>query len=280
MRPSLLGERKPQSLRVATWNLQSLFPIASMAAKWGYLADRVRPDVALLTEATGKGHPAGLRLHLREGGLGPGRRWGSIVAVKDNLESVETSAVTVRGYTHQLYQTWPGSVVVADIGGANGWLLTVVGVYAPVYDRQGIKVNHGYYSAQDIARDLQPLFATWRRDRILVAGDFNMYAHNFRWILGSLPPLVDLVEATRDRRPGNFECDCLDPKPCPHIWTHRNKACLERQQMTDYMVASPALANRLTDFSGGPGDFPGTWDVSDHAPLLAEFELEPVPPGG
>lgn len=254
-------------LRVVTWNMQVLFPVRS-DGKWEYLRDVIRPDVAVLTEA--KPGDTGYQLTYKEDGLGKRRRWGTIVASDPALRAVELPQVRYRLRTHDLYGTWPGSVVVVDIFAGTDLLLTVAGVYAVTVDGTGKSVGHGRHTTLAIAEDLAPLFRA--RKHVLFAGDLNAWPPEVRPRLAELP-LVDLIEQTAGSRPPNDNCACQDPKPTAHIWTHANKANPTKEQQVDYLFATPTLADRLTALQGGPADFPDIWEWSDHAPLVAEFEV-------
>ena len=256
-------------IRTATWNMQAVMPVRS-DGKWGYLHDVVRPDVAVLTEA--KPEEAGYRLFYREGGLGNRRRWGTIVATAPTVDATEATTVRRGLRAHSLIGTWPGSVVVADLVTPAGTGLTLVGVYAVTTDDQQQSVGHGYYTSRSIVNELAPLFEDPTRPNILLAGDLNLLPPDARYVMASLP-LVDLVERTGGSRPPNEDCACEDPKPTAHIWTHRNKGRHPKEQQVDYLYATESLAERLTRLEGGPADFPDIWEWSDHAPLVAEFDV-------
>jgi exonuclease III len=56
------------------------------------------------------------------------------------------------------------------------------------------------------------------------------------------------------------------------MWTHRNTnnpgAAV---QHIDYILATKQLCRELVEVTGGIRDFPGAWEVSDHAPVVADF---------
>lgn len=60
---------------------------------------------------------------------------------------------------------------------------------------------------------------------------------------------------------------------CGHLWTHKNgNSPNAAVQQIDFIFATDVLADQLLDLWGGVGDFEDAWDVSDHAPVVAEFE--------
>ena len=173
--------------------------------------------------------------------------------------------------THDLYQTIPGSVVVCDVFRRQRRLLTLVGVYATGVNRRGEKTRNGEYTTRAIFDDLAPLFAIHRNRGIVVAGDLNLWPDRARRRMRGVP-VVDLVEETADRRQPTPNCVCGAAKPCRHIWTHNNSFAGKFQQL-DYVFATEDLANRLTDLTGGPEAFSDVWEWSDHAPLVASFDI-------
>jgi exonuclease III len=44
-------------------------------------------------------------------------------------------------------------------------------------------------------------------------------------------------------------------------------------QNIDYVFIAPELAGVCVDVYGGEADFEGIWNVSDHAPVVVEFEF-------
>ena len=258
------------NLRVVTWNMQSVFPVRSHG-KWGFLEERVRPDVAVIAEA--KPDPkSNLLQTYQEGGLGPRRRWGTVVAAKPRFRTGEVQQVEYDNMTYDLYNTAPGSVVVCDVFDGGERLLTIAGVYAMTVNDDGDKVGHGGFTTMSIVEDLVPLFDARQDRRIVIAGDLNLWPNDAVPMV-ELLPVVDLVEMTASARPESPGCVCESSKPCHHIWTHNNSFKGKFQQI-DFMFATDDLADRLSSIVGGPEAFPDIWEWSDHAPLVAEFELQ------
>ena len=56
------------------------------------------------------------------------------------------------------------------------------------------------------------------------------------------------------------------------MWTHRNTDQPgAKAQNIDYILATPELAGEVVSVSGGISDFPDAWEISDHAPVVADF---------
>jgi exonuclease III len=59
------------------------------------------------------------------------------------------------------------------------------------------------------------------------------------------------------------------------IWTHKNgpKASDGMRQELDYIFISKDLRDYFIGTKGGIDDFPGAWDVSDHAPITVDLTI-------
>jgi exonuclease III len=155
--------------------------------------------------------------------------------------------------------------------------ISVYGRMAPLYAQTGI--------LRAIA-DLIPLFdAPAFNRRIVLGGDLNVFDQTTdmflreRWhaimVLIESLGLVNLLKLTngdRDRDPG---CPCGEAS-CWHIETfrHRNRAISGTGLTMDYLFATPELADRLVrplEFWGASR--PEVWDLSDHCPVVARFDL-------
>jgi endonuclease/exonuclease/phosphatase (EEP) superfamily protein YafD len=266
-------------MRVATWNMkQAVAPKKPLDELWMWLENSVAPDVAILTEAKvpKDGFPVGWQGVWEPDGIGPRRRWGTVVAGR-GVDVTPVGSVTVgrlRKRTVELTSRHPAAAIVADVSINGEWWATVVGLYGLTMDRRGKSCGHGRYMTPALLRDLSPLFESDRRDRIIVAGDFNLWPRDMPRIVDSLG-LFDLIEVTADTRPPLDRCSgCTARRPdeCGHLWTHRNgNSPNAAQQQIDFILATNDLAHELDTLTGGIRDYPDAWAVSDHAPVVAEF---------
>ena len=56
------------------------------------------------------------------------------------------------------------------------------------------------------------------------------------------------------------------------IWTHKNgNSPNAARQELDFIFATDELADEVSAVGGGIDDFPDAWDVSDHAPVVVDF---------
>lgn len=271
-------------MRIATWNQkQAVGPKSDPATLWAWTEENIQPDVVVFTEAkVPKSHvDEGWSAVWDPGGLYPGRKnvWGTVIA-SPTCDLVPVTTVGGRFRKTELSFRWPGAIQVADvIVGGERWA-TVVGLYGVLQDLDGIKAGNAMASLEHFLRQLEPLLESKRGRRIVIAGDFNIWPFMTNQLLRHYD-LTDLVEYTANERqplPGCANCSYLTkngrpPKePCGHLWTHRNEGGRNpAKQQIDFILATDELVDELESVSGGVADFPDVWDVSDHAPVVADF---------
>ena len=67
-----------------------------------------------------------------------------------------------------------------------------------------------------------------------------------------------------------------NPVAGSRIWTHKNgaKASDGARQELDFIFLSKDLVKCVDGTKGGVGDFPDSWDMSDHAPVAVDLKLK------
>ena len=263
-------------MRVATWNMkQAVAPKRPLDDLWRWAGDEINADVMVLTEARvpKSGPPPGWTAVWRSGGIGPRRTWGTVVAAHGG-DLVEVSSVQIGRSAVRLDFTWPGVVVVADVVHRGERWATVVGLYGLTVDGENNSCGHGRFSSKRLLRELAPLFESDRSDRIVVAGDLNLWPAEVPPIVGELG-LIDLIESTSsDRAPLPGCSGCVLGAECGHLWTHKNgNSPNAAVQQIDFIFATSSMRDELTTVYGGVQHFADAWDVSDHAPVVAEFDM-------
>ncbi len=264
-------------IKVATWNLkQAVAPRAPLPKRWAWAEQEVGADVYAFTEAAvpADGPPSGWTAIWEPGGIGPRRRWGTVLAARNGVELVPVTTVKRRLRSFKLELTWPAATIAADVMVNGERWATLVAVYAMTVDRDGRSIGSGSYSVPVILGDLELLIESRLGERLVVAGDLNLWPDRVRGLVRE-SGLVDLIEQTAPSREPLDGCVvCAQPASCGHIWTHKNgnRPNAKRQQI-DYILASPVLAARVRSVRGGPDEFPEVWDMSDHAPVVAEFDI-------
>lgn len=271
-------------MRIATWNLkQAIKPLAKPEGLWDWADSRIKADVLVFTEA--KVSPT----HLQRGwnaiwdrdGLYPRNRntWGTVIASSQHgLVPITTAGGRFR--KTELIFRWPGAVQVADVMVRGERWATVVGIYGVLKDLDGTKAGNAMASLQHFLRQLEPLLDSKLGRRVVIAGDFNIWPFMTPQLLHHYD-LTDLIEYTsneRDPLPGCANCKLLSDSgqppeyPCGHLWTHRNEGGPNpKKQQIDFILATDEMVDELVSVSGGVADFPDAWEVSDHAPVVAEF---------
>jgi len=232
----------------------------------------INPDVIVLTEATipKTGLPAGWTAVLTEGGVGPRRRWGTIIAARTvDLQPVIGTRHLLRW--HPVDFSWPAVAQVAEVSVGGTLWGTVIGLYGITTDREGRSVGHGRESIPLLLDEAAPFIKG--SQRVIVAGDFNLWPRHKPRVLDRLG-LIDLVESTASTRPELEGCSgCNMGTRCGHMWTHRNgNSPNAAVQHIDYIFGNDSVASGVHDVRGGIRDFPDAWEVSDHAPIVIDVD--------
>jgi exonuclease III len=261
-------------VRVSTWNMkQAVAPKKPLAELWQWAEEAIAADVLVLTEAKipKDGLPSGWTAIWTPGGIGERRRWGTVIAGR-GVELVNVSSVEVRGRHIGIEAPWPSTLEIADVIIKGERWATVVGMYGLTVDAGGASCGHGRYSMPKLLDAMSPVLSSSRADRVVVAGDFNLWPRDLPHRLGQMG-LVDLVEFTGNERSPLDRCANCDGNPgCAHLWTHKNgNSPNAAVQQIDFILATKELCGELDKVSGGSADFPDAWDVSDHAPVVADF---------
>ena len=106
-------------MRIVTWNMDHWRRPADLRVRaWNYLRNQVRPDVALLQEATPTGQFAGLVY--RSAGIHDDRAeepkdlgWGSaVVSFGPSLRAIDSAVSPFGPSPNPILRTFPGSVAV------------------------------------------------------------------------------------------------------------------------------------------------------------------------
>lgn len=261
-------------LRIGTWNVNFWQRRANQESSWRFLDEVVKPDLALLQECVPP--PERQPVVYREGGISESRRWGSaVVSYGADLEPItEVKSRHGRG-TLPLLGTHPGSVAVAEAQIAGADPIVVVSAYGVLDEGYAITTVHRILS------DLTPLIDSPFGRRLVIGGDLNCstqlrppdrarHANLFERVRGL--GLIDLLEETQDQREPIPDCICDDAPSCGHVQTHRHPQSKVPWQM-DYLFASREIAAQLVACHPVDGGDPDPWDLSDHCPVVAEFEL-------
>ncbi len=262
-------------MRIATWNLNTPFTARNTrGAQWDWVTRQLETDLVVLTEAEvpEDGLPEGWNAFFKVDGIGPSRRWGTIVAARNELEIRDiTNGVEGKG-GFTLNHTRPGTVVVVDILRKKKVVATVVGIYAMTTSLDGKKLGNGWESIHEILSDLQPLFENKRSKRLIMTGDLNLLPNDIPQGLHDRG-FDAVLETEKSRQKPGYCCVCSDDQMCGHMWTHWNRAAPKRVQNLDYMFVAKKLYMRMGNVTGGRIDYPDAENFSDHAPVVMDIRL-------
>lgn len=261
--------------RVATWNMDNWKRSkVSREAAWRWLREVVRPDVALLQETT---PPNSLGQVIRKvGGIDKNRRWSSaVVSFGPPITEVRIWKGDAHRTPKHLQRTFPGTVITAMVELPHEAPIVVVSVYGLIDD------GYAYTTVHRHLADLNPLLDSRQGKRLILGGDLNCstqldppyrYIHRNLFERFEAHGLVNLTWTTRDRRAPLENCPCGKAPDCGHVQTHRHSRSRKPWQ-DDYIFASRELARRLASCEVVDKGSPSPWDLSDHCPVVATFEL-------
>jgi endonuclease/exonuclease/phosphatase family metal-dependent hydrolase len=272
-------------ISVVTWNLHHGVDkrAASMEATWRFIRDEIRPTVAIVQEADGIPATPGGHQHSRAHDA------KYETAVVGYAATVVPLAEVVSPYSKvsfDLTPTIPGTYAIGEL--VDGELVdidddspfVVVSLYGRIL---------GGYSQMSILRaiaDLVPLFDSPKyKRRIVLGGDLNAFDQptgdrksRRRWailfdLFRSLG-LVNLLQQTQPLRGPLAGCPCGNAA-CWHVetWRPASKRAVPSLWCLDYLFATKQLADRLTRLEIWGKDRPEVWEISDHCPLVARFDL-------
>jgi exonuclease III len=250
-------------ITVATWNMkQAVAPKKPLPELWAWIENEIQPDVIVLTEARvpKEGLPPGWQAIWTPGGIGPRRTWGTIVAAR-NLEIREASFPRNPENDPKYLGPHPGSVHTVDVIVNKEVWATVVGAYGYMPESK-----NGWDALAGIANECIDLIDSGN-DRVILAGDFNLWPDHILPIIEDNLGLVDVMGQ-------------VDGLPLlegavggSRIWTHKNgNSPNAARQELDFIFVSDELSDEISAVGGGIGHFPDAWVMSDHAPVIIEFE--------
>lgn len=260
-------------ISIGTWNMDHWKrKVDQRAAGWVYLMSKSGTDVMLLQESV---IPPGVsRMRMVHRDLGGTRHWGSSVdALNEELEIEEIDTVASRysSTRFSMVGTFPGATIVARVKIPQIGPITVVSVY-------GLINVYAQTTMLRIIADLIPLFDSKDGQRVVLGGDFNITTATrpntvelirYEAILKAIESLglVNLAETDAERPLPPANCPCGQPN-CRHLHTFG-------ESQLDWLYATPELARRCQRIRVERLAIP---DLSDHAPIIAEFDIPPYLP--
>ena len=250
---------------IATWNMkQAVAPKKPLNELWAWIENEIDPDIIVLTEARPPkeiDHDKWGMIY-KPGGIGPRRTWGTIVAARKPIELVKAE-FKVNAFDEAEWATpAPGSVESVDIVLEGKTWATVVGVYAFMPNSK-----NGFEALDGIICEVIDVMAS-DRERVIVAGDFNLWPNDLNRFMNDLP-LIDVI-GTVDGFP-----ELVDGKGGSRIWTHKNgNSPNAARQEIDFIYVSEAMVDEFVTGGGGIDDYPISWEFSDHAPVVVQLKVD------
>jgi hypothetical protein len=200
------------------------------------------------------------------------RPWGSAVAIFSNELGIEEIGSVRTRYSSTLFSmlgTYPGAIIVARVGIPTVGSITCVSVY-------GLIDVYAQTTMLRIVADLIPLFDSPEGERVVLGGDMNITTatspstpelQRYEAILKAVESLGlrNLAETAAERPPQLENCLC-GASSCHHLRTYGDNP----GSQLDWLFATPELARRCRRLRIESGQVSS---LSDHAPVIAEFEI-------
>jgi endonuclease/exonuclease/phosphatase family metal-dependent hydrolase len=247
-----------KGFRLVTWNLNCSFRKRD-DKPWAFIAS-LEPDVALVQESY---RP------LIEGAVGSEiggtRSWGSWVVPFGGASLTAIPTVPVSNDAIEpagaLEMSHPGAFAVADVQLPSDRAVTVASVYGMLAFSVLNRVRYAVTTLHRTLSDLTPILDVHRTPRpVVLAGDLNV-SPQITW------PDTAAHVAVIDRIKAFGLSDCLgDMHDGQYVRTFGK---VETPFQDDWVFASPSLTCTRCE----PVDTDEAWALSDHCPVMAEFEF-------
>jgi exonuclease III len=243
--------------RVVTWNLNHAFRSADASA-WEYLTS-LQPDIALLQEARQPPFKGSI------GSIIPDRgSWGTWIVPFGRVHLspipwVNLGETRPGGY---LEASHPGAYCVAEARLPSRRIVTVASVYGMLAFRARNGRRYAVTTVHRTLSDLTPILDVKRSKKpVILAGDLNVTPQ-------IREPDTAAHEAVIQRIKAFGLTDHLGETHKGFVRTYINHK-LDWQD--DWVFASPALICVRCE----PENTGQAWALSDHCPVIAEFEFAP-----
>jgi endonuclease/exonuclease/phosphatase family metal-dependent hydrolase len=258
-------------VRVVTWN------IANKERAFAALRT-LDADIALLNEASPPATEKGIWREKTDGRDAKNRPWSAAVLSPHPIGEITDALPSWRGVTRNVpfMCSRPGSWIAAWVEVTRSENLTAVALYGLLDEFSDASVHRSL-------SELSPLFDDARyRKQVLIGGDLNTWTAwpaNDPFLARDASVLqrfeaLGLVDCLAAKRPpGRLEgCTCTFGDACTHTRTRLDPRRPNVPYQNDYLWASKKLAARLVSCTALATD---EWfSISDHAPIVAEFDME------
>lgn len=246
-------------LRVVSWNMNHHFRREQAEEQWAYLAS-LEPSIALVQEAPPP--PAGTRAIFEEV-RGVKLRTG--IVAYGNVEVTEIRSVPIGEDPPEghLVTSRPGAFVAARAKPPNGAPVTVISAYG-VLSSVLTKTNYATTNVQRLLSDLTPLLDVHRSKLPLIfGGDLNISPEVPQPDTAAHVAVIDRIKAF------GLE-DCLGlHHPGKYVRTLRH---MNKPDSKPYQIDWVFSSRKLRCIAARANDVEAAWRLSDHCPVIADFE--------
>jgi len=237
-------------VKIVTWNMAWWSHRARINEAWDFLYDDIKADVALLTEM---GDPVQSKCpfpYYKWQNIGMNRLyWGSGIVSRHKLDDCYTPPSI-------------GALMTATLSAQKNTPISLISMYG-IEDKASksyVANLHRYIS------DLTPILKDRRRN-IVIGGDWNADIQ----LDGRNGNTANANRLFFERLKDYGLQDCLASSVEYPVQTHRHNSDVDFPWQLDYIYASSAIANRITD--ARVIDTPQIREISDHNPIEVVIEM-------
>jgi hypothetical protein len=193
------------------------------------------------------------------GGIGGRRNYGTIIAAR----GVQIRRAEFPRTENASQYPNPVTTFAAEVLVEGELKLVVLGAYGLLDEHED-----GLHELNLIANEYFDLTEKYGAERVVVAGDFNLWPKHLLPIVNQ----IELKDVTSARK--SFP-KLREPRGGSRIWTHKNgaKHTDGARQELDFIFVSQRFEGKLKHIQGGVDDFPESWEMSDHAPVAVTLEF-------
>lgn len=249
------------ALRIVIWNMNHSFRRGQPEEQWAFL-DSLEPTIALVQETPPRAGNRNAILHEVQGRQG---LYTGIVAYKGvTLNEIPTVPLGQDPGPGALEASHPGSFVVARADLGSGLVVTVVSIYG-VMKAVLTNVEYATTTVQRTLSDLTPILdVNPSQEAVVLGGDINVtpQIRPVRYRAAHVA-IIDRIKAFG-------MTDCLGKFNEGYVRTLRHQ---NRPDSTPYQNDWIFASKKLVPLSCRAIDTEAAWALSDHCPVLAEFEV-------
>lgn len=264
-------------MKIVSWNLNKA--TAERIKSWEYLLD-LQPDIALLQEVNSipdfinETFDCSYQKAIKKGKTT--QNFGTAILVKGNINN-PISLVSQSKWVNEQLNCYTGIFVSEQITLNTGFRANVVSVHSPAWCFDSFDIDEIERSEIKLKNNSK----IWGTELLWSALTKTKNKSDLPWIVGGDFNMSTLFDQPRNR--GNQEVldrmkeidfeECLFKVKGEFTPTFRNVRSKELLHQLDRLFVSPQLIGKLKTCEVGEADFIFENRLSDHLPIIADFDI-------